>query len=180
MSEQFHISAETAVTVVVSTMCMYLVFVGLVRCLGPRSLASTSSFDLACVVAVGAVLGRTVLLGEPTLMIGIVALTTFFAMQGLLSLLRQNSCIDHSIHRPPMLLVVDGALLHDNMRRVRIVEDEVRQALRRAGVGSLEDVRCLVLERNGSMTVVRAGGVDDPWILADVATTRTPQAHSVT
>jgi uncharacterized membrane protein YcaP (DUF421 family) len=179
VSEQFHISLETAVTVVVSTVCVYAAFVVLVRCLGPRSLASTSSFDLACVVALGAVLGRTVLLDEPTLMIGLVALTTFFAMQGVLGLLRQNSRFDRWIHRPPTLLVVDGALLYDNMRRAHIVDDEVRQALRGAGVGRLEDVRCLVLERNGTLNVVRSGGSDDPWILADVANTQVRQARPV-
>ena len=180
VSEQFHISLETALTVVVSTTCIYVAFVVLVRCLGPRSLTATSSFDLACVVALGAVLGRTVLLDEPTLMIGIVALTTFFAMQGLLGLLRQNHRIDRWIHRPPMLLVVDGVLLHDNMNRLHVVEDEVRQALRGAGVSSLEEVRCVVMERNGSMSVVRAGGIEDPWVLADVATAGSPQARRVT
>ncbi|HEX2176588.1 MAG TPA: hypothetical protein VHG70_11820 [Nocardioidaceae bacterium] len=42
VAEQFQISPETAVAVVVSTVCIYVAFIVLVRALGPRSLASMS------------------------------------------------------------------------------------------------------------------------------------------
>lgn len=168
MSEQFQISAETAATVVVTTAGIYLGFIVLVRLLGQRSLTSLSSFDFACVVAFGAVLGRTALLTNPTLMIGIVALVTFLLMQRLLGLARQNPRIDHLVNRSPEVLMLDGELLHGQLRRMHVVENEVRQALRRAGVHRLEDVRCVVLERNGALSVVRADEPVDPWLLADV------------
>jgi len=168
VSEQFEISPETAATVVVTTVCVYLAFVVLVRLVGPRSLSSLSSFDFACMIAFGAVLGRTALLDDPTLMIGLVALLSFFAMQGLLGLLRQSRVLDRWINRPPLMLVADGDLLHDNMRRAHVVEDEIRYVLRRHGVCGLREVHCVVLERNGILTVVpRAPGLD-PWLLADV------------
>lgn len=169
MSEQFQISPETAVTVVVTTVAIYLAFIVLVRVLGPRSLTSMSSFDFAAVVALGAVIGRTVLLADPTLMIGIIALVTLFLMQGLLGMIRQNKRVDRLINRPPMLLVADGVLLRENMRRVRIAEDEIRQAMRRAGVRGLEDVQCVVLERNGAVSVIERGKPMGAWIMADVA-----------
>lgn len=168
MAEQFQIDLETAATVVVATVCVYTTFVVLVRLLGQRSLASLSSFDFACVVAFGAVLGRTVLLDDPTLIIGVIALVTFFAMQGLLGALRQNRRIDRLMNRPPVLLAADGLLLRHNMRTVHVVEDEIRQALRRAGARSLGEVQYVVLERNGAVSVVRGGRPVDPWVLDDV------------
>ncbi len=168
MSEQFEISSETAATVVVTTVGIYLAFIVLVRFVGPRSLSSLSSFDFACMIAFGAVLGRTALLAKPTLMIGLVALLSFFAMQGLLGFLRQNPRLDRWINRPPVMLVADGRLLPQNMRRTHVVEDEIRYVLRRHGVRRLEDVRCVVLERNGSLTVVPDSPDLDPWLLADV------------
>src|SRR4051812_50140387 len=83
MSEQFQITGETALTVVVTTIGIYLAFIALVRITGPRALSSTSSFDFACVVAFGAILGRTALLTDPTLAIGVVALVSFLALQAL-------------------------------------------------------------------------------------------------
>lgn len=168
MSEQFQISPETAATVVVTTVCIYLAFIVLVRLVGQRSLTSASSFDFACVVAFGAVLGRTVLLTDPTLMIGIVALATFIAMQGSLGVLRQSRRLDRWLNRPPVMLVEDGTLLRANMRRAHIVEDEIRYALRRHGAQSLHNVRSVVLERNGQMTVISSHAGFDAWLLDDV------------
>lgn len=168
MSDQFHISAETAATVVVATTGIYLAFVVLVRLLGQRSLTSMSSFDFACVVAFGAVLGRTALLTDPTLAIGTIALATFLLLQRLLGLVRQHPGVDHLVNRSPELLVVDGELLPGQLRKMHVVESEIRQALRRAGVHRLEDVRCVVLERNGALSVVRSDEPVDPWLLADV------------
>jgi uncharacterized membrane protein YcaP (DUF421 family) len=168
VSDQFQITTETALTVVLTTVSIYLVFIVLVRLVGPRSLTSLASFDFAAVVALGAVIGRTILLEEPTLMIGLVALTTLFSMQAFLGLLRQSRRFDRLIHRRPTMLVLDGVLLPANMRACHIVEDEIRQAVRRAGATSLADVQCVVLERNGTVSVVRAGASIDPWLLADV------------
>jgi len=168
VSEQFQISPETAATVVVTTVGIYLTFIVLVRFVGPRSLSSLSSFDFACMIAFGAVLGRTVLLEDPSLMIGVVALLSFFAMQGLLGILRQSRRLDRWINRPPVVLVAKGSLLPENMRRAHVVEDEIRYVLRRAGVRRLQDVRCVILERNGSLTVVPDDPDLDPWLLEDV------------
>ena len=172
MSEQFSINVETALTVVVTTIGIYLSFIVLVRLAGSRSLTSTASFDFAAVVALGAVIGRTALLTDPTLLIGILALVTFFAMQGLLGLLRQDARFDRLIHRRPTLLVHDGVLLRENMRKVHVLEDEIRQAVRRSGARGLAEVRCVVLERNGAVSVVRSSDPVDPWLIEDVAGAR--------
>lgn len=168
MSGQFHISLMTALTVIVTTVCIYVGFVVLVRLAGPRSLTSMSSFDFACVVAFGAVLGRTVLLKDPTLMIGLVALVTLFSVQLFVGRLRQIRKVDLLVNRRPVLLVKDGELMHRTMRQVHVVEDEIRQATRQAGLKSLADVRYAVLERNGNVSVIAGDRPVDPWLLADL------------
>lgn len=168
MLEMLGATWEELVVVVITTCGIYLTFMALVRVVGQRSLASLSSFDFGCVVALGAVLGRTVLLESPTLLIGVVALLTFFALQGLLGLLRQSRRIDRFINRPPVLLLWDGVLLEDAMRSAHVVDDEIRQRLRLAGVSRLDEVGAVVLERNGNLSVVRRGESMDPWLLEDL------------
>lgn len=153
---------------VISTVGIYLAFVVLVRIVGQRSLASMSSFDFGCVVALGAVLGRTVLLRNPTLLIGLVALSTFFAMQGVLGLLRRHRTFDRMINRSPVLLMDGPELMRDNMRRSHVSEDELRQRLRLAGIGHRDQVASVVLERNGSVSVIRRGDDSDSWLFSDV------------
>lgn len=154
--------------VVITTAGMYLALVLLVRVVGQRSLASMSGFDVGCVVALGAVVGRTVLLETPTLLVGVVALLALFAMQGLLGLLRQNRGFDRWVNRSPVLLMDGERLLRDNLRRAHVAEDELRQRLRLAGIRRLDEVQCVVLERNGTVSVIRRGDDVDPWLLADV------------
>jgi uncharacterized membrane protein YcaP (DUF421 family) len=155
--------------VVVSTIGIYLTFILLVRLVGQRSLASMSSFDFGAAVAAGAVLGRTVLLYTPTLTGGVAGLTTLFACQGALGLLRRNRAVDRALNRTPLLLMDGALLLHNNMRRAHVAEDEIRQRLRLAGIRRLDEVLCVVLERNGSVSVLREGAPLEPWLLADVA-----------
>jgi uncharacterized membrane protein YcaP (DUF421 family) len=168
VSELFHVDLRTALTAVATTIGIYLAFVVSVRITGPRALTSTSSFDLACVVALGAVLGRTALLTDPTLPVGVIALVTFLAMQALLGSARQSSRLYGWLNPAPVILIQDGELLRRNMRAAHVVEDELRQAARRAGARGLGEIRCAVLERNGAVSVVRAVEPLDPWLLDDI------------
>jgi uncharacterized membrane protein YcaP (DUF421 family) len=170
VADEFQISVHTALTVVVTTLCIYIAFILMVRLVGSRALTSTSIFDFACIVAFGSILGRTVLLQDPTLAIGVVALATFLAAQGAMGLARQNRSLDRWLSPAPVLLPPPPPPREERMRRAHVVEDEVRQAVRRAGACSLTDVRCVVLERNGQISVVRSDRPMDPWLLADVAT----------
>jgi uncharacterized membrane protein YcaP (DUF421 family) len=168
MADQLGISPQRALLVVVATVVMYLALVLLVRLLGQRTLSSMSSFDLGCVIALGAVIGRTALLLEPTLLAGLIAMATLFATQVTLSLVRQSRRIDRLANRPPVLLMAGPTPLADNMRAAHVAEDELRQKLRLAGIRNRTEVRCVVLERNGAVSVVRHGEPHDPWLFSDV------------
>lgn len=168
MGELFHIEGDTAVTVVMSTVGIYLVFIALVRVTGPRSLTGTSTFDVACVVAFGAVIGRTPLLAKPTLLIGALALATFFVLQGTLGWLRRFSFLDRLVNGAgPIVLVRDGVMQAERLP-AHVTEDDLRQALRHAGLRSLDDAAYVVLERNGTHSVIAAGQSLDPWLVADL------------
>jgi uncharacterized membrane protein YcaP (DUF421 family) len=61
-----------------------------------------------------------------------------------------------------------GELRRDAMRRSHVSEDELRQRLRLAGIRHRHEVQCVVLERNGNVSVIRGGEDVDPWLLSDV------------
>lgn len=168
MLRQLTATWTVAGAVVLAAFGIYLTFIVLVRLVGQRSLASMSSFDFGCAVALGAVIGRTVLLADPSLVSGVVALVTLFAIQGALGWLRQYSWADRLVNRSPVLLMVGEQMLRTNMRRAHVTEDELRQRLRLAGISRLEQVACAVLERNGQVSVLRRDAGLDPRLLADV------------
>ena len=54
----------------------------------------------------------------------------------------------------PTLIVKDGCFLDDAMKRVRVTAAEVRGAVRRHGIGAMEQVAAVVLESDGSLSVI--------------------------
>lgn len=69
----------------------------------------------------------------------------------------------------PALLVHDGRLLPEAMRRERISEEEVLQALRSSGVASLTDVDAVVLETSGRLSVLPRAEAGSRGVLAGIA-----------
>jgi uncharacterized membrane protein YcaP (DUF421 family) len=57
----------------------------------------------------------------------------------------------------PILIMRDGQLLPDALRRAKLSEDDLRTALRRASIGSYADVGAAVVERTGTISVLRQG-----------------------
>ena len=154
--------------VVIATVAIYLTLVVLVRVVGQRSLASMTTLDVGCVAAFGAVIGRTMLLRTPTLLSGVIVLVTLFGMQVLLRVVGRSPRIDRWFQRSPVVLMDDGAMLIDNMRRAHVSADDLRQFLRLAGITRLSDVRYVVLERNGGLSVLRNDGELDAGLVADL------------
>lgn len=157
----------TVLTSVAATVVIYLALFSLVRVLGARTLANLSTFDFACMIAVGAVVGRTAVLSHPNLLTGIVALITLFSLQGVFGFARSRERGSRLVNPRPVVVVRDGAIDPAAMRRVRITEDEVRFAVRRAGLPGLAGVGLMVLEQNGTLSVVRAGE-REAWLEADL------------
>jgi uncharacterized membrane protein YcaP (DUF421 family) len=165
---QLGIGWADAATVVVATVGIYLAFLIMLRLVGQRVFAAVSTFDLAAAIALGAVMGRTVLGHTPTLTAGLLGMATLFALQVAFRLLRRSHRVDRALSSPPVLLMADGAVLHANLRLAKIVEDELRQRLRLAGIHRYDDVAAAILERTGAISVLRNGETIAPELLSDV------------
>lgn len=63
----------------------------------------------------------------------------------------------------PVLLVYRGELREEVLRRVRVTRDEVYAAVRSKGVSHMSNVRAVVLETDGSFSVLASqDGERDP------------------
>lgn len=168
MGRLLGVSWLVAGSVVIATVAVYLALMVLVRALGQRNLARLSGFDLGCIVALGAVMGRTMLLERPTLLSGLISLVTLFAVQAGLRALGSNPAVGRWIIRAPVVLMDGPHMVAENMRRAHVTADELRQTLRLAGVTRFDQVRCVVLERNGAISVLRGEGELDLDLVADL------------
>ncbi|MGI5132936.1 DUF421 domain-containing protein [Pseudonocardia sp. CA-107938] len=95
-----------------------------------------------------------------------------FTMQRMYGMLLRHPRFAAVITPRPVLLMLDGRLDASALRRNRLTEDDLRQRLREAGVARRDDIHCVVLERNGCISVVRAASEVDSWITQDLTSAR--------
>jgi uncharacterized membrane protein YcaP (DUF421 family) len=68
----------------------------------------------------------------------------------------RNDRISHLVKDEPSLLLLHGRYLHSQLRKVRVTRSEVDAAIREAGNGGIEDIAAVVLETDGSFSVIPA------------------------
>ena len=172
MTEWLTTTWQAALAVLLSTVGVFAVVIAATRMYGLRSYSKMSGFDFAMTVALGTVAGSTLLSRDPALVQGIVAIASIFFVRWLASTARVHwPLAARLIDNRPMLLMKDGRILSDNLRRARVTESELMEKLREANVMHLREVRAVVLERAGEMSVLHGEGEPDAQLLADVKTT---------
>ena len=139
----------------------YGALVALLRVSGKRTLSTMNAFDLVVTVALGSTLATILLSKDVALAEGLVAFATLVGLQFAISWLSVRSkTVSALVKSEPALLLYRGTFLSDQMRQSRVVESEVRSAVRAQGVAALDAVEAVVLETDGSFTVVRRAADD--------------------
>lgn len=141
-------------TLIVGTMA-YVVLVLFLRISGKRTLAKLNAFDLVVTVALGSTLSAILLQESIALAEGAVALGLLIGLQFLVTWVSVRSRVAAKIVRSePTLLMRSGMLCTQAMRKQRVTEDEILSSVRANGGQGLEDVDSVVLESDGSISII--------------------------
>ena len=156
----------------------YLALLLLLRLAGKRALATMNIFDFILSVAIGETFADAILTPDLDVVSGMTATVVLVVLQITIARLTTRSeRLEELVNGVPTLLVHRGAFLHGIMRRERITEEEVRAAVRAEGVGRIEEVDAVVLETDGSFSVLRSGTQGHPTSLDDVQGYPPPEAE---
>lgn len=148
----------------------YAALVALLRVSGNRTLSKMNAFDLIVTVALGSTLATVLLTEQVALAEGLLGFVVLIALQFAITWLSTRSrTLSRLIKAEPALLVHRGEMLPGAMRRQRVIEAEILQAAREAGLASLENVEAMVLETDGTFSVVkRTNEIEEGSALANV------------
>lgn len=136
----------------------YGALLAILRISGKRSLAKMSAFDLVVTVALGSTLSTLILSRDVALAEGVLALALLVGLQAVIAWASSRSRLFEGLVRAePRLLVRDGAVLSGAASDERITEDELEAAVRASGLPSLEEAGAVILEANGTFSVVPRG-----------------------
>jgi uncharacterized membrane protein YcaP (DUF421 family) len=148
---------------------IYLGGILLLRLTGKRTLSKWNAFDFIITVALGSTLAAGILSEETTVFEGLLALALIMGLQYVATWLSVRSAtVQHLLKSEPTLLLYQGQYRAGVMREKRVPVSEVRAAVRSKGIGSVERVGAVVLETDGSFTVIENLNTDSPSAMMDV------------
>ncbi|SMO68264.1 DUF421 domain-containing protein [Fodinibius sediminis] len=146
--------------VVLTTAGIYVALIVLTRIAGLRSFSKMSSFDFAITVAIGSVIGSTVLTKDPPLNLAVVALAALYLMQILIASLRgRSSVVSRLVNNEPLLLMKGTEVLEENLKKAKVTHADLHAKLREANVTQLHQIKAVVMEATGDVSVLHN---DDP------------------
>ncbi len=147
----------------------YTLLIVMLRISGKRTLAKMNAFDLVVTVAVGSTLAAILLNKEVALAEGAAAFFVLFALQFAITWTSTRArWVRRVVTGEPRLILFRGVCLPDALRRERVAVDEVHAAVRAAGLAAIEDAEAVVLETDGSFSVVTSGGKSGASSLAEL------------
>jgi uncharacterized membrane protein YcaP (DUF421 family) len=151
---------EEAVVVLLSVVVLYAALIGLTRLMGLRSFAKMSAFDFANTVAIGSLFGSAIATRDPSVAVALVAFAGLYTTQKVVAMVRKRMrAVERLVDNEPLLLMDGPEILHENLRRANVTEDDLRAKLREANVLTWDQVRAVVLETTGGISVLHT---DDP------------------
>ncbi|MGY1747670.1 MULTISPECIES: DUF421 domain-containing protein [unclassified Modestobacter] len=155
----------------------YVTVILVLRLSGKRTLAKLNAFDLVVTVALGSVLATILLSSDVAWAEGAVALGLLASLQLVVAwVTSRRPQLRDAVTAHPALLLYRGQLQPDVLREQRMSEAEVRQAVRASGQGDLSKIAAVVLESDGTVSVVPESALGDGSALAQVPGT-TPARH---
>jgi uncharacterized membrane protein YcaP (DUF421 family) len=158
MSDVVNLDPTALAIVVVRTVVVYAVLLALLRLAGKRELGQMTSFDFVVILVVSNAVQNAMVGSDTSLTGGLLAAATLLGLNWLVNQLDLRwSWLHRRLVGQPSLLVNRGHFVDDHLRREGITREEVMQALREHGVDSLDDVQMVVLEVDGTISVVPAG-----------------------
>ena len=142
---------ETTITGIIA----YIAIIILLRVSGKRTLAKWNSFDFVVTIGFGSVLASALLSNKDTFGKAIFAFALLVLFQYVItSIAVRSSVIQKLIKSEPSLLLYRGQMQHDILKKERVAEGEVLAALRTNGISAIEDADAVILETDGSFSVL--------------------------
>lgn len=165
----FFDSWSGVVRVLVVGVLAYVALVAWLRITGKRTVSKWNAFDLIVTIALGSTLATVLLSSSVALVEGVVAMGLLIMLQYVITWLSVRSTrVRGLVKDSPTLLLRDGAMCEATMRRQRVTESELLAAVRARGHASLGELAAVVLETDGTFSVLTKGWDGDRRAMRNV------------
>lgn len=156
MRNIFYNNLQTVFVTGAKGFLMYVILIAMLRITGKRSLSKFNIFDFVITIAIGSVFASTMTSNDVKLAQASTAMIVLLAGQYIMSKLAlKYDKFESIIKSDPALLFYNGSYIKETMKNERVTKREILQAARTNGASSLDDVWAVILETDGTMSVIK-------------------------
>jgi uncharacterized membrane protein YcaP (DUF421 family) len=138
---------------------LYAFLIFIMRVTGRRELSALSPVDLVLLIVLGDAIQQGLTQDDYSVTGAVVAVSTIAAMQVVFAYAGfRSKRVRKMLEGAPIVIVHDGKLVDENLRRERMSFEEVCETMRLQQIGSIEEVQWAILEGNGQISFIRKPG----------------------
>lgn len=142
--------------VIVSAVIIYIFLILMLRLSGKRTLSKWNAFDFVVTIALGSILASIILNKDVTIAEGIISIGFLILLQSMITWISVRAgWFENVVKARPTLLYSKDSFLTEKMQSQRVTRSEMLSAVRTSGIGALEQVEAVVLETDGSFSVIK-------------------------
>jgi uncharacterized membrane protein YcaP (DUF421 family) len=151
---------------VLRAVVVYAFMLVLLRLTGKRQVGQLAPFDLVLLLVLSNSVQNSINAGDNSLIGGLISATTLVGLNyGVGFMTFKYKKLEALIEGRPELIIHNGKVFENVMKRAKLTHHELNAALRREGCGCAAEVQAAILENNGSISVIpRAAAVDRPSV----------------
>jgi len=138
----------------IRTIVLYLILIAVIRLMGKRQIGQMEASEFVVTMLVANLAAIPMQDGSIPLYSGAVPILTVLGVELLLSALSLRSLkVRKLLCGKPVILIENGNILQQNLRKTRVTLDELTGHLREKDVLDLRSVQYAILETNGNLSV---------------------------
>lgn len=141
---------------IIRALVVYISLLVIFRIAGKRSLSQVTTFDLILTLIISEAIQEALVDDDHSLTQAMILVVSLVSFDILLSLMKQRwKLIEKLADEPPVLIMQDGRVLEEPLRKERVDAPDILHAARQSlGISRLDQLDYAVVEAGGGITVV--------------------------
>ena len=164
----FHPDWQNLLSILITVPLIYILVIFYIRLVGKRATSQMNNFDWIVTVAMGSLVGSTIIIKEVKLFDGALAIGLLLVMQYVVTrLMWSNPKLQGWIKSKPTIMVYNGKFLTENMKSARILQSEIHSAIREKGAYRVADIKAVILESDAKLSVIPKAKMPEGGLILD-------------
>ncbi|MBQ9742816.1 MAG: DUF421 domain-containing protein [Ruminococcus sp.] len=141
---------------VVRTILLYIFVILAIRLMGKRQLSDMQTSELVITMIIADIASIPMQNNSQPILSGIVPILILIAAEITISILMMKiPMLRNAVCGKPEIIIENGTLRQDILRKLRLTTEDLGVLLRQAGVFNIQDVQYCIIETNGNISILQ-------------------------